>query len=91
MRVFLHFSENTERKSHCYIFIIMFQALNPDFHHEHGGTTADSDSHHIVLWRSLLVVCSIYFFYLFHLFFCFIEVRFFEILIGCLLAQTAFL
>ncbi|KAL9965421.1 hypothetical protein ACROYT_G029220 [Oculina patagonica] len=53
------------------IFHLLPHALNPDFHHEHGGTTG-SDGH-VVLWRSLVVICSIYFFYLFHLFFCFIE------------------
>ncbi|KAJ7333072.1 hypothetical protein OS493_018241 [Desmophyllum pertusum] len=53
------------------IFHLLPHALNADFHHENGGTTtADND---VVLWRSLLVVCSLYFFYLFHLFFHVVE------------------
>jgi len=48
------------------IFHLMPHALNPDFHHEHGGNTPDGQ---VVLWRSLLIVCSVYLFYLFHLFF----------------------
>jgi len=54
------------------IFHLMPHALNPDFHHEHGGKSPDGQ---VVLWRSLLIVCSVYMFYLFHLFFHSMEVR----------------
>ena len=54
------------------IYFVIPQALNPDFRHEHGGTTPDD---HVVLWRSLLIVCSVYLFYLLHLFFHSMEVR----------------
>lgn len=46
--------------------LFSLQALNSDFHHKHGGTTPDD---HVILWRCLLMACSIYFFYLFHLYF----------------------
>lgn len=55
------------------IFHLLPHALNTEFHHKHGGKTPDC--HLVVLWRSLLIVCSVYFFYLFHLFFHFDEVR----------------
>ena len=46
--------------------VFSLQALNSDFHHEHGGITSDD---HVILWRCLLMACSIYFFYLFHIYF----------------------
>lgn len=55
------------------VFHLLPHALNPNFYHEHGGSTGDSEGAHVVLWRSALVICSIYFFYLFHLFFCAME------------------
>ena len=46
--------------------LFSLQALNSGFHHEHGGITPDD---HVILWRCLLMACSIYFFYLFHIYF----------------------
>lgn len=48
------------------IFHLIPHALNSGFHHEHGGITPDD---HVILWRCLLMACSIYFFYLFHIYF----------------------
>ncbi|XP_022788954.1 zinc transporter ZIP12-like [Stylophora pistillata] len=46
------------------IFHLLPHALH---HHDDVGTT--ESNHSVLLWRSFLVLCSIYFFYLFHLFF----------------------
>ncbi|XP_074633408.1 metal cation symporter ZIP14-like isoform X2 [Acropora palmata] len=48
------------------IFHLMPHALEADSHHSHHGSTSKSSQ--VVLWRSSLIVCSLYFFYLFHLF-----------------------
>lgn len=55
------------------VFHLLPHALNPNFSHEHGGSPSDSDGAHVVFWRSAIVICSIYIFYLFHLFFCAME------------------
>lgn len=48
------------------IFHLIPHALEAESHQSHESTTTGS---HLVLWRSLLIICGIYLFYLLHLFF----------------------